>query len=88
MRMIWWLMLCGSCDWSSIRNAKKKLICCDKEIEYLLGAVGRFQNNFTNNKARKHKYEISAPSFELYDDLNKELLIKQKQLKLDVWKCR
>ena len=77
----------GSCVTGHVAESlKRKWICCDKEKDYLLGAVGRFHEDEIDLKKSKniHKYEISSPSFELYNNKEEEILIKQKQFSLDV----
>ncbi len=75
----------GSCVTGYVaEKLKRNWVCCDKEYDYLLGAFGRFQSRPSGKKTKKYKYEISAPSFEIHEDPNHELLIKQKQFKLDV----
>ena len=77
----------GSCVTGYVAESlKRKWICCDKEKDYLLGAVGRFHEDEIDPKKSKniHKYEISSPSFELYNNKEEEILVKQKQFSLDV----
>ena len=56
------------------------------EKDYLLGGVGRFHQDDKDINVSKniHKYEISSPSFELYNKKEEEILAKQTQFSLDV----
>jgi len=77
----------GSCVTGYVAETlKRKWICCDMEKDYLLGGVGRFHQDDKDINVSKniHKYEISSPSFELYNKKEEEILAKQTQFSLDV----
>ena len=79
----------GSCVTGEVsERLKRKWVCCDKDREYLLGAIGRFSDIEEEEKklkrAKKQKYEISPPSFETYSEEKKEILSKQKQFGLNL----
>jgi len=77
----------GSCVTGHVAEIlNRNWICCDKEKDYLLGAIGRFVvgQNKEDTLTRNHKYEISSPSFELYNKKKKEILAKQTQFSLDI----
>lgn len=76
----------GSCVTGRVAETlNRNWICCDNEKDYLLGAMGRFGLGSENASAvKKHKYEISAPSFEHHNKKKKEILAKQTQFSMDI----
>jgi len=75
----------GSCITGEVaEKLKRNWVCCDKEMDFLTGALGRFQKGVKKHKRNKSTYVMSSPSFELYEEDEKEILINKKQLGLNL----